>query len=401
MSLAAGHLLSNYRITAPLGAGGMGEVYRATDTKLGREVALKLLPDAFAADSERLARFEREAKLLASLNHPGIAHLYGFDAVPSGDGSRAHVLVMELVEGEDLAARLSRGPIPPDEAIAIARQVAEALEEAHEKGIVHRDLKPANVKVTPEGKVKVLDFGLAKAWSDEGAGTTSSADLSQSPTLAHTGTAAGLILGTAAYMSPEQARGRAVDKRADIWAFGVLLYEMLTARRLFGGETVSDTLASVLKTDPDWSALPAGTPARAADAAAALPRARCEAAPARHRRGARRPRRHGVARAAGSHAGNTARAGGVAVASGVGRAGARRRGLGGGGHRAVDAPAAGAAARRDTARHPATCGSCPVGCRRPRDLARRPNAGVRGAGCHRGRAPLPARAGPLRGTPRS
>jgi serine/threonine protein kinase len=234
LSLAAGHTLSHYRITAAIGAGGMGEVYRATDTKLGREVALKLLPEAFAADSDRLARFEREARLLASLNHPGIAHLYGFESASLEDGSAVHVLVMELVGGEDLAARLKRGGIPIDETVAIGKQVAEALEEAHEKGIVHRDLKPGNVKVTPDGKVKVLDFGLAKAWTGEFAGTTSS-DLSQSPTLAHTGTAAGLILGTAAYMSPEQARGRPVDRRADIWAFGVLLFEMLTGTRLFAG----------------------------------------------------------------------------------------------------------------------------------------------------------------------
>ena len=260
MSLAAGGLLSHYRVTAAIGAGGMGEVYRATDTKLGRDVALKLLPDAFAADPERLARFEREAKLLASLNHPGIAHLYGFDAVALEDGTRAHVLVMELVEGEDLATRLKRGKIPVDEALGIARQIAEAIEEAHEKGIVHRDLKPANVKLTPDGKVKVLDFGLAKAWTGEAAGATSSAELSQSPTLAHSGTAAGLILGTAAYMSPEQARGKRADKRADIWAFGVVLWEMLTGERLFAGETVSDVLAGVLKTDPDWSTLPARTP---------------------------------------------------------------------------------------------------------------------------------------------
>jgi serine/threonine-protein kinase len=199
-----GQTLSHYRITAALGAGGMGAVYRATDTKLGREVALKLLPEAFAADPDRLARFEREAKVLASLNHPGIAHLYGFESTRLEGGAAAHFLAMELVEGEDLAERLKRGAIPVDEAIAIAKQVAEALEEAHEKGIVHRDLKPANVKVTPEGKVKVLDFGLAKAWEAPGA---ASSDLSQSPTLAHTGTAAGLILGTAAYMSPEQARG--------------------------------------------------------------------------------------------------------------------------------------------------------------------------------------------------
>src|SRR3990172_4677786 len=250
-------MLAHYRVTAAIGAGGMGEVYRAKDTKLDREVAIKVLPADLSQDPERLARFEREAKLLASLNHPNIAHVYGFESATLDDGAAVHFLAMELVPGEDLAERLKRGAIPVDEAIVIAKQIAEALEEAHEHGIVHRDLKPANVKVTPDGKVKVLDFGLAKAW--EGPGAVSS-DLSQSPTLAHTGTAAGLILGTAAYMSPEQARGKAVDKRADIWAFGVLVYEMLTGRRLFDGETVSDTLAAVLKTDPDWSALPAGTP---------------------------------------------------------------------------------------------------------------------------------------------
>ena len=252
-----GQTLSHYRVTAALGAGGMGEVYRATDTKLGRDVALKLLPEAFAADPDRLARFEREAKVLASLNHTGIAHVYGFEAATLPDGTTAHFLAMELVEGEDLAERLKRSAIPVDEAIAIAKQIAQGLEEAHEKGIVHRDLKPANVKLTPDGKVKVLDFGLAKAW--EGPGTASS-DLSQSPTLAHTGTAAGLILGTAAYMSPEQARGKAVDKRADIWAFGVVLWEMLTGQKLFVGETVSDVLAAVLTRDPALSALPIGTP---------------------------------------------------------------------------------------------------------------------------------------------
>jgi Tol biopolymer transport system component len=240
----------------------MGEVWRATDTRLGRHVALKLLPTAFATDPDRLSRFEREAKLLASLNHSNIAHLYGFEQATLPDGSNAHLLVMELVEGEDLAERLKRGPVPVDEAVVIARQIAEALEEAHEKGIVHRDLKPANVKVTPDGKVKVLDFGLAKAWSGDSSGTASgSAALSQSPTLAHTGTAAGLILGTAAYMSPEQARGKPVDKRADIWAFGVVLFEMLTGRRLFEGETVSDVLAAVLTRHPDYASLPATTPA--------------------------------------------------------------------------------------------------------------------------------------------
>ena len=231
----------------------MGEVHRATDTKLGRDVAIKVLPAEVAQDADRMARFEREAKLLASLNHSNIAHVYGFESATLDDGSSAHFLAMELVPGEDLAERLKQGAVPLDEAIAIAKQVAEALEEAHEHGIVHRDLKPANVKLTPDGRVKVLDFGLAKAWQGPG---TASSDLSQSPTLAHTGTAAGLILGTAAYMSPEQARGRPVDKRADIWAFGALLYEMLSGRPLFAGDTVSDVLASVLRQEIDWKALP-------------------------------------------------------------------------------------------------------------------------------------------------
>ena len=254
-----GQNLSHYRVTAALGAGGMGDVYRATDTKLGRDVAIKVLPAELAQDPERLARFEREARLLASLNHPNIAHVYGFESATLPDGSAGHFLAMELVPGEDLAERLKRGPIPVDEALAFARQIAEALEEAHAKGIVHRDLKPANVKVTPEGKVKVLDFGLAKAFAGDAAAGWSG-DLSQSPTLAHTGTQAGIILGTAAYMSPEQARGRAVDKRADIWGFAVLLFEMLTARRPFGGETVSEILAAVIKDEPSFEALPAGLP---------------------------------------------------------------------------------------------------------------------------------------------
>jgi Tol biopolymer transport system component len=240
----------------------MGEVYRATDTKLGRDVAIKVLPDAFAADPERLARFEREAKLLASLNHSNIAHVYGFESATLPDGSGVHFLAMELVPGEELAERLRRGPVPIDDAIVIAKQIAEALEEAHEHGIVHRDLKPANVKLTPDGKVKVLDFGLAKA----AAGDTTSgsaADLSHSPTLAHDGTRAGLILGTAAYMSPEQARGKAVDKRADIWAFGVVLYEMLARDQLFAAETVTDTLAAVLTRPIDLATLPTATPAAA------------------------------------------------------------------------------------------------------------------------------------------
>ena len=261
MDLVAGQRLGAYEIVAALGAGGMGEVWRAVDTRLGRTVALKLLPAAFAADPDRLTRFEREARVLASLNHPGIAHLYGFEAVRTADDVEAHVLAMELAEGEDLAERLKRGPVPVDETLAIARQIAAALEDAHEKGIVHRDLKPANVRVTPEGDVKVLDFGLAKAWTgDGGVASSGSGALSESPTLARTGTEAGLILGTAAYMSPEQARGRAVDRRTDVWAFGVVLFELLTGRRLFEGETVTDILASVVKDPVDWSSLPAATP---------------------------------------------------------------------------------------------------------------------------------------------
>jgi Tol biopolymer transport system component len=252
MSVKEGDRLGPYEILARIGAGGMGEVFRGRDTRLNRDVAIKVLPATFAQDQERVARFRREAQLLASLNHPNIGAIHGLE---EADGVLA--LALELVEGEDLAARLKHGPIPVAEALEIAGQIAEALEEAHEKGIVHRDLKPANVKLTPEGKVKVLDFGLAKAWEGQGA---ASSDLSQSPTLAHTGTAAGLILGTAAYMSPEQARGKAVDKRADVWAFGVVLYEMLTGRRLFTGETVSDVLAAVLRAEVDWGALPEEAP---------------------------------------------------------------------------------------------------------------------------------------------
>ena len=254
MSLAPGQRLGSYEIKAPLGAGGMGEVWSATDPRLQRDVAIKVLPADVVRDEARLARFKREAQLLASLNHPSIAAIHGLE---EADGTP--FLVLELVPGEDLAERLKRGPLPVDEAIDVARQVAEALEEAHERGVVHRDLKPGNVKLTPEGKVKVLDFGLAKAWSPEAA-SGSGPDLSQSPTLAHTGTAAGVILGTAAYMSPEQARGKSVDKRSDIWSFGALLHELLAGRPLFAGETVSDVLAAVLTREPDWSALPAATP---------------------------------------------------------------------------------------------------------------------------------------------
>ncbi len=250
-----GRTLSHYRVTAALGAGGMGEVYRATDTTLGRDVAIKVLPAEVAGDPERLARFRREAQVLAALNHRNIAAIHGLEET---DGTP--FLALELVPGEDLAERVKRGRVPIEEALDIATQIAEALEAAHEKGIVHRDLKPANVKVTPDGQVKVLDFGLAKAWTGDGGTGGSSGDLSQSPTLAHTGTAAGLILGTAAYMSPEQASGRPVDKRTDIWAFGALVFEILTGRRLFAGENVSEILASVLKEEPSWESLPEGTP---------------------------------------------------------------------------------------------------------------------------------------------
>ena len=242
--------LSHFRVKSKIGAGGMGEVYRATDSKLGREVALKILPEGFSRDAERMARFKREAQLLASLNHPNIAAIYGLE---DADGVRA--LVMELVEGPTLAERIARGPIPPEEALPIARQIAEALEYAHERGIVHRDLKPANIKITPEGTTKVLDFGLAKALTSDEPGL----DPSNSPTLAMT--QAGFIVGTAAYMAPEQAKGRPTDRRADIWAFGCVLYEMLSGQRAFTGETVSDILAAVLRSDPDLSALPAATPA--------------------------------------------------------------------------------------------------------------------------------------------
>ncbi|HSN56518.1 MAG TPA: protein kinase, partial [Candidatus Sulfomarinibacteraceae bacterium] len=336
-----GTTLAHYRVTAALGEGGMGEVWRAEDEKLGREVALKVLPESFAQDPERLARFEREARVLASLNHPNIAHLYGLETagaipsdgrensefgirnselpatvspdegsgleargsstsshpaagtaapqsgpappdglvghasgVPGGVGGNSKLktqnskltadaaasevtfLVMELVEGEDLSERIRRGPIPVEEAVAIALQIAEALEAAHERGIVHRDLKPANIKLRPDGTVKVLDFGLAKAWEAEGPDP----GLSLSPTVTKHATAAGLILGTAAYMSPEQARGTGVDRRADVWSFGVVLWEMLTGRKLFEGHTVSDVLASVLKEAPDLEALPAEVP---------------------------------------------------------------------------------------------------------------------------------------------
>ena len=258
MPLAAGTRLGAFEILALLGKGGMGEVYRARDPKLGRDVALKIIPSELAADPERLARFRREAHVLASLNHQNVASIYGLE---EADGKP--FLVLELADGEDLSHRLTRGAIPVEESLEIARQIAEALEEAHEHGIVHRDLKPANIKLTPDGKVKVLDFGLAKAYGGDTAEESSSD--SQSPTMSAQATKAGLILGTAAYMSPEQARGKPVDKRADIWAFGVVLFEMLTGKRLFTGGTVSDTLASILKEEPDWTLLPVDTPRKLSD----------------------------------------------------------------------------------------------------------------------------------------
>ena len=248
-----GLTLAHYRITAALGAGGMGEVYRATDTKLGRDVAIKVLPPEVAQDPKRLERFKREAHLLAALNHPNIAAIHGLE-----EADEKPFLVLELIEGEDLEASLARGPIPVTEALEIAIQIAEALEEAHSKGIVHRDLKPSNVQRTPDGRVKVLDFGIAKARS--GGDAPSAAMLSESPTLTATGTAAGAILGTAAYMSPEQARGKPVDKRTDVWSFGVLLGEMLTGRALFPGGTVADIIGAVLTQEPNLEALPATTP---------------------------------------------------------------------------------------------------------------------------------------------
>ena len=272
MPLAAGNRLGPYEIAAPLGAGGMGEVYRGRDTKLDRAVALKILPASFASDPDRVLRFEREAKTLASLNHPHIAQIYGFE-----QSNGVSALVMELVDGDDLADRIARGPMPLDEALAIARQIADALAAAHEAGIIHRDLKPANIKVRPDGTVKVLDFGLAKALDGSrpsdgpnqrtfaNAATITSPAMpfdvrSSHPEQGREVTTVGQILGTAAYMAPEQAKGQPVDRRADIWAFGCVLYEMLTGRRVFPGDDVTETLASVVKTEPDWSALPAATP---------------------------------------------------------------------------------------------------------------------------------------------
>ena len=277
MALTPGTRLGVFLLDEQIGAGGMGEVYRATDTRLKRQVAIKILPPSLADDHDRLARFQREAEVLASLNHPNIAAIYGLEESEGVAG-----LVMELVEGDDLSQRIAKGALPLDEALPIARQIAEALEAAHEQGIIHRDLKPANIKVRSDGTVKVLDFGLAKAL-DTGAGEAGRAgraggpagvnrpdlpdrherpDFSASPTLTSPAqmTGVGVILGTAAYMSPEQAKGRVADKRSDVWAFGCVLYEMLTGARAFEGEDVSDTLAAVLRGEPAWTVLPTDLP---------------------------------------------------------------------------------------------------------------------------------------------
>ena len=257
MALTPGIRLGVYEITAPLGAGGMGEVYRARDTKLGRDVAIKVLSDGFTHDAERIARFQREAQILASLNHPHIAAIYGLE-----EANGSQFLILELVDGDTLADRLTAGALPLGETVAIARQVADALQAAHEKGIIHRDLKPSNIALTRDGHVKVLDFGLAKALAPDAASATAG-DRSQAPTITSPAqmTAAGMILGTAAYMAPEQAKGRAADKRCDVWAFGCVVYEMLTGTRAFEGEHVGDTLAAVLRGEPDWAALPTTVPA--------------------------------------------------------------------------------------------------------------------------------------------
>ena len=257
MPLSSGTRLGSYELIAQIGGGGMGEVYKAHDTKLGRDVAIKILPEAFAHDAERLARFQREAKMLAALNHPNIATIHGLE-----QSNSTHYLVMELVLGETLADRIKlEGSVPVEEALNIAVQIAEALEAAHEKGIIHRDLKPANVKVTPEGKVKVLDFGLAKAFG----GDTTDSSPSQSPTLSAVATMQGVLLGTAAYMSPEQARGKAVDKRTDIWAFGCVLYELLTGKQAFDGDDITDILAAVVRAEPNWNRLPPATTTKIRD----------------------------------------------------------------------------------------------------------------------------------------
>ncbi len=256
MTIVPGARFGPYQIVSLIGAGGMGEVYKATDTRLQRTVAVKVLPDLFSKDEERLARFEREARTLASLNHPNIAQIYGLEDGQT-DGRQSRALAMEFIDGEDLAERLSRGPMPVEDALAIARQVVDALEAAHEQGILHRDLKPANIKVRPDGTVKVLDFGLAKALDPPGASPGGIAD---TPTITNIHTHVGVLLGTAGYMAPEQAKGRMVDRRADIWAFGVLLYELLTGAAPFTAASTSEILARVIEREPDWSRVPATTP---------------------------------------------------------------------------------------------------------------------------------------------
>ena len=251
MALENGQMVAHYRIVDKIGEGGMGEVFRAEDTRLNREVALKLLPEAFVTDTDRMARFSREAQLLASLNHSNIGAIYGLE-----ESGSLRCLVLELIEGQTLADRIGKGALPLGEALDIARQIAEGLEAAHDKGVIHRDLKPANVVVTPDGTVKILDFGLAKAMAGDPVSSTSS----MSPTLTTPATLEGMILGTAAYMSPEQAKGHVADRRADIWSFGVVLHEMLAGGRLFSRDNVSETLAAVLMKEPDLEALPAAVP---------------------------------------------------------------------------------------------------------------------------------------------
>ena len=261
-AVVIGRRLGPYQVESLLGVGGMGEVYRATDTVLGRQVAIKVLPADVAADPDRVARFRREARILASLNHPNVGAIYGVETLDSEQGSTTG-LVLELVEGPTLADKLTTGAMPLDEALTVARQIADALEAAHQLGIIHRDLKPGNIKVREDGTVKVLDFGLARVAAVDGDGGSPAARRSpaDSPTITTPAmTAAGIILGTAAYMSPEQAKGKPADKRSDIWAFGCVLYEMLTGRRAFEGEDVSDTLATVLRGEPDWTALPKNLP---------------------------------------------------------------------------------------------------------------------------------------------
>jgi len=252
LTLQAGTHLGPYEILSLLGVGGMGEVYRARDSKLDRDVAIKVLPEAFARDKERLLRFEREAKLLASLNHTNIAQIYGFE-----DADDKKFLVLEYVEGETLAALIKRGQLPVEEALEVCKYIAEALEAAHEKGVIHRDLKPANVMVKADGTVKVLDFGLARAMADDSGSAPVAAE---SPTITADFTKPGVVLGTAPYMSPEQARGRPLDKRTDIWSFGVILYECLTGQMLFHGETATDSMGAIMHKDPEWSLLPTNTP---------------------------------------------------------------------------------------------------------------------------------------------